>query len=57
MVEAILVLILIVEYNVVQYLGNLIKVENIVHTANSIFLQDQRISGSNSKLCCLEKVR
>ena len=55
-VEAILVLILIVEYNVVPYLGGVIKVEHIVNQANIIFLEDQRAIKGDSNICCLEKV-
>lgn len=54
-VEAILVLILIVDYNVVPYLGGIIKVENIVNTANQIFLEDQRNLKVNSNFCCLDQ--
>lgn len=40
-VEALMVLTLVVEHNLVTYLGETIFVEHIVHTANKIFLQDQ----------------
>lgn len=40
-VEALMVLTLIVEHNLVSYLGETIYVEEIVNTANTIFLQDQ----------------
>ena len=39
-VEAILVLILVVEYKVVPYLGGVININDIVRTANHIFLSD-----------------
>ena len=39
LVEALMVLILVVEYNVVPYLGPTINVEDLVRTANTIFLQ------------------
>jgi len=52
-VEAIMVLILVVEYNVVQHLGGVIKVEDIVRTANHIFLQDQKSLDGDATLCCL----
>jgi len=52
-VEAIMVLILVVEYNVVQHLGGVIKVEDIVQTANYIFLQDQKALSGDASLCCL----
>lgn len=41
MVEALMVLTLVTEYNVVPSLGGLIQVENLVHKANAIFLEDQ----------------
>lgn len=41
MVEALMILALIVEYNVVHSFGETIKVENVVRTANTLFLQDQ----------------
>jgi len=40
-VEALMVLTLVTEYNVVPSLGGLIEVENLVHKANAIFLEDQ----------------
>lgn len=40
-VEALMVLTLVTEYNVVPSLGDLIAVENLVHKANAIFLEDQ----------------
>jgi len=56
-VEAILVLILIVDYNVVSHLGGdlPIKIEDIVDEGNRIFLEDQAAAGGDAKLCCLEK--
>ena len=41
MVEALMVLALIVEYNVVAHFGGAIDVEDIVRMANTIFLQEQ----------------
>lgn len=41
MVEALMVLALIVEYNIVGNFGEAINVEEIVRMANKIFLQDQ----------------
>eukprot|EP00092_Neocalanus_flemingeri_P036527 GFUD01039770.1.p1 GENE.GFUD01039770.1~~GFUD01039770.1.p1 ORF type:complete len:1190 (+),score=295.95 GFUD01039770.1:88-3657(+) len=52
-VEAILILILVVEYNVVEHLGGVIKVEDIVLAANSIFMQDQTELDGDATLCCL----
>ncbi len=40
-VEALMVLTLVVEHNLVTYFGETIFVAQIVHTANKIFLQDQ----------------
>lgn len=41
LVEALIVLSLISEHEVAKSLGSVIAVENIVHKANQIFLQDQ----------------
>jgi phosphorylase kinase alpha/beta subunit len=43
-VEALMVLTLVVEHNLASYLAENLYVEQIVHTANRIFLQDQVIS-------------
>ena len=52
-VEAITILILIVEHNVVQHLGGIIKIENIVQEANVIFLEDQKsLEGGVANRCC-----
>jgi len=40
-VEALMVLTLVVEHNLSPCLGEIIQVEELVHTANRIFLQDQ----------------
>lgn len=40
-VEALMVLTLLAERNFVSTLGDIIVVENIVHKANQIFLEDQ----------------
>ena len=53
-VEAIMILTLIVEYNVVHHLTGVIKIEDIVREANMIFLSDQReLSNSAASKCCL----
>jgi len=52
MVEALMVLSLIVEYNIIQHFGGEVAVESVVHTANKIFLQDQFKAGGDSTLCC-----
>ncbi|KOC69336.1 putative phosphorylase b kinase regulatory subunit alpha [Habropoda laboriosa] len=49
-VEALMVLTLVTEYNVVTSLGGLIAVEQLVHKANAIFL-DMKIDG-DATLCC-----
>jgi len=40
-VEALMVLTLVVEHNLTHYLGDTLYVEQLVVTANKIFLQDQ----------------
>lgn len=40
-VEALMVLTLVSEYNVANTLGGVIAVEHLVHKANQIFLEDQ----------------
>lgn len=40
-VEALMVLTLITEHSNILYLGDIITVEHLVHSANKIFLQDQ----------------
>lgn len=47
-VEALMVLTLVTEHNVVGHLGGIIPVESLVHKANQIFLQDQVKSSSES---------
>lgn len=47
-VEALMVLTLVTEYNIAGSLGGIIAVENLVHKANQIFLEDQV---RNSCLC------
>lgn len=42
-VEALMVLTLVSEYNVAPSLGHIIQVEQLVHMANEIFLDDQVI--------------
>ncbi|XP_006613332.1 probable phosphorylase b kinase regulatory subunit alpha isoform X4 [Apis dorsata] len=51
-VEALMVLTLITEYNVVTSLGGLIAVEQLVHKANAIFLDDQMKIDGDATLCC-----
>nr|XP_012153820.1 PREDICTED: probable phosphorylase b kinase regulatory subunit alpha isoform X4 [Megachile rotundata] len=51
-VEALMVLTLVTEYNVVASLGGLIAVEQLVHKANAIFLDDQMKIDGDATLCC-----
>ncbi|KAG7187920.1 hypothetical protein KM043_013884 [Ampulex compressa] len=51
-VEALMVLTLVTEYNVVASLGGLITVEHLVHKANAIFLEDQMKIDGDATLCC-----
>ncbi|KAK2581743.1 hypothetical protein KPH14_002224 [Odynerus spinipes] len=51
-VEALMVLTLVTEHNVVASLGGLIAVEHLVHKANAIFLEDQMKVDGDATLCC-----
>ncbi|XP_043581257.1 probable phosphorylase b kinase regulatory subunit alpha isoform X3 [Bombus pyrosoma] len=51
-VEALMVLTLVTEYNVATSLGGLITVEQLVHKANAIFLDDQMKIDGDATLCC-----
>ncbi|XP_073998061.1 probable phosphorylase b kinase regulatory subunit alpha isoform X2 [Rhodnius prolixus] len=51
-VEALMVLTLITEHNVAPTLGGIIAVENLVHKANQIFLEDQIKVDGDATLCC-----
>ncbi|XP_046671928.1 LOW QUALITY PROTEIN: probable phosphorylase b kinase regulatory subunit alpha [Homalodisca vitripennis] len=51
-VEALMVLTLVTEHNVASHLGGVIAVENLVHKANQIFLQDQMKINGDATLCC-----
>ncbi|CAH2979538.1 unnamed protein product [Chilo suppressalis] len=51
-VEALMVLTLVVEYKAVENLGAMIGVENLVHKANQIFLEDQMRCNGDATLCC-----
>ncbi|XP_032668077.1 probable phosphorylase b kinase regulatory subunit alpha isoform X2 [Odontomachus brunneus] len=51
-VEALMVLTLVTEHNIVASLGGLIAVEHLVHKANAIFLEDQMIVEGDATLCC-----
>ncbi|GAB6025908.1 hypothetical protein CHUAL_011880 [Chamberlinius hualienensis] len=51
-VEALMVLALIAENDAVSHLGRVVEVENLVHKANAIFLEDQRKFKGDATLCC-----
>nr|CAD7397132.1 unnamed protein product [Timema cristinae] len=51
-VEALMVLTLVSEYNVGGTLGNIIVVEHFVHKANKVFLDDQMKVNGDATLCC-----
>ncbi|XP_073831973.1 probable phosphorylase b kinase regulatory subunit alpha isoform X10 [Musca autumnalis] len=51
-VEALMVLTLVTEHNMVPNLGGVIYVEHLVHKANQLFLEDQRKVQGDATLCC-----
>lgn len=51
-VEALMVLTLVTEHNMVARLGEIICVEHLVHKANQLFLDDQRKVQGDATLCC-----
>ncbi|EDV46301.2 uncharacterized protein Dere_GG19005, isoform D [Drosophila erecta] len=51
-VEALMVLTLVTEHNMVPSLGGIIYVEHLVHKANQLFLEDQRKVQGDATLCC-----
>ncbi|XP_043072333.1 probable phosphorylase b kinase regulatory subunit alpha isoform X3 [Drosophila grimshawi] len=51
-VEALMVLTLVTEHNMVPTLGGIICVEHLVHKANQLFLEDQRKVQGDATLCC-----
>ncbi|KAL1509746.1 hypothetical protein ABEB36_004437 [Hypothenemus hampei] len=51
-VEALMVLTLVAEYNVAPFLGGTIQIEYLVHRANEIFLSDQMDCNGDATLCC-----
>ncbi|XP_023032729.1 probable phosphorylase b kinase regulatory subunit alpha isoform X10 [Drosophila willistoni] len=51
-VEALMVLTLVTEHNMVPSLGDVIYVEHLVHKANQLFLEDQRKVQGDATLCC-----
>lgn len=51
-VEALMILTLVTEHNMVASLGGIIYVEHLVHKANQLFLEDQRKVQGDATLCC-----
>uniref|UniRef100_A0A2M4BAB8 Phosphorylase b kinase regulatory subunit n=1 Tax=Anopheles marajoara TaxID=58244 RepID=A0A2M4BAB8_9DIPT len=51
-VEALMVLTLVTEHNILASLGEIIYVEHLVHKANQLFLVDQRKVHGDAMLCC-----
>ncbi|XP_066250095.1 probable phosphorylase b kinase regulatory subunit alpha isoform X2 [Euwallacea similis] len=51
-VEALMVLTLVAEYNVAPFLGGIIEIEYLVHRANELFLADQMSCNGDATLCC-----
>ncbi|XP_063909483.1 probable phosphorylase b kinase regulatory subunit alpha isoform X2 [Zophobas morio] len=51
-VEALMVLTLVAEYNVAPSLGGVIQIEHLVHIANELFLDDQMKCDGDATLCC-----
>ncbi|XP_055604026.1 probable phosphorylase b kinase regulatory subunit alpha isoform X3 [Uranotaenia lowii] len=51
-VEALMVLTLVTEHNIIASLGEIIYVEHLVHKANMLFLEDQRKTKGDAMLCC-----
>lgn len=51
-VEALMVLTLVTEHNIIASLGDIIYVEHLVHKANQLFLEDQRKIKGDAMLCC-----
>lgn len=52
MVEAIMVLTLLAEHNVVTFINKVISVDGLVHHAYKIFLEDQKLCNGDATLCC-----
>lgn len=51
-VEALMVLTLVAEYNIAPSIGGLIEIEHLVHAANDLFLEDQIKCNGDATLCC-----
>uniref|UniRef100_A0A1E1X9M0 Phosphorylase b kinase regulatory subunit n=1 Tax=Amblyomma aureolatum TaxID=187763 RepID=A0A1E1X9M0_9ACAR len=52
MVEAIMVLTLLAEHNVVTFINKVISVDGLVHHAYKVFLEDQKLCNGDATLCC-----
>lgn len=56
-VEALMVLSMVREYYVSDYLGDIVSAQDIVHLANNIFLQDQKQQDGDATTCCARDKR
>ncbi|XP_075547297.1 putative phosphorylase b kinase regulatory subunit alpha [Dermacentor variabilis] len=52
MVEAIMVLTLLAEHNVVTFINKVISVDGLVQHAYKVFLEDQKLCHGDATLCC-----
>lgn len=52
MVEAIMVLTLLAEHNVVTFINKVISVDGLVQHAYKVFLEDQKLCNGDATLCC-----
>lgn len=52
MVEAIMVLTLLAEHNVVTFINQVISVDGLVQHAYKVFLDDQKLCNGDATLCC-----
>lgn len=52
MVEAIMVLTLLAEHNVVTFINKVISVDGLVRHAYKVFLDDQKLCNGDATLCC-----
>ncbi|XP_071056411.1 probable phosphorylase b kinase regulatory subunit alpha isoform X1 [Onthophagus taurus] len=51
-VETLMVLTLVAEYNIAPSIGKIIQIEHLVHFANELFLDDQMKCDGDATLCC-----
>ncbi|XP_064122736.1 probable phosphorylase b kinase regulatory subunit alpha isoform X5 [Macrobrachium nipponense] len=56
-VEALMVLSMVREYYVSDYMGDIVSAQDIVHLANNIFLQDQKQQDGDATTCCARDKR